>query len=561
MGMQVDVGSASQTGRRTRNEDALAVAVPEARDLVAKGFAFALADGVGGADNGGEAAHCSVHGVIADYYATPDTWEIAFALDRVITAQNRWLRAQRGGGQGALATTLSMLVLRGQRYCVAHVGDTRIYRLRGDRLECLTQDHVWDQRGMEHVLTRALGLDQGILVDFAEDTLAEGDCFILLCDGVWACLPDSRIRQIVQRVEPAQTRAEALVEAALAAGSDDNVSAVVVDLLRLPPAGLTDTLGLSRDLPVPPRLRAGQHLDGLQIDAVLHTSRQSVLYRVRDVRGERWVLKTLPAELAGDDAVREALLLEEWLGKRLNAPQFAPVCPLGPEDRQHLYFLTRWYAGRTLAQTLTEGRRFSPDEVAQLGIQLAQGLSALHRLNILHRDIKPENLHWGEDRVLRILDLGVAWCPGIRERSLQDNPGTPSYLAPELFEGADASLSSEVYAAGVVLYHLLTGRYPYGEIEPFSHPRFQEPVAPTRYRPDVPRWLEALILRAVARDPRQRIETADELRLLLARGDAQALANLPRAPLAERNPLLLWQGLSAGLFLVNLLLIYVVLVS
>ena len=113
-----------------------------------------------------------------------------------------------------------------------------------------------------------------------------------------------------------------------------------------------------------------------------------------------------------------------------------------------------------------------------------------------------------------------------------------------------------MYAAGVTLYHLLTRRYPYGEVEPFQHPRFGDPVPPSRYRPDIPRWLDLLILKAVARDKRLRFETAEEWRLALERGEHKPVLPLPRAPLAAREPLWLWRSLAIASVVVNLLLVY-----
>jgi protein phosphatase len=220
-----------------------------------------------------------------------------------------------------------------------------------------------------------------------------------------------------------------------------------------------------------------------------------------------------------------------------------------------------WHAGTTLQQKIDLGQHFSAAEVGNVGIRLAKGLGALHRLNILHRDIKPANLHQGEDNRLRILDLGVALNPNSHYEDTNGTPGTPSYMAPEFYSGESASVSSDLYAAGVTLYYLLTRHYPYGEIEPFQRPRFGDPVPPTRYRPDIPQWLENIILKAVARDPKQRFETAEEMLLALEIGERKPLITPARTPLAERDPLLLWQGIGILSICINLILIYLLIVS
>jgi serine/threonine protein kinase len=172
----------------------------------------------------------------------------------------------------------------------------------------------------------------------------------------------------------------------------------------------------------------------------------------------------------------------------------------------------------------------------------------------VHRDIKPDNVHVDTQSTLRVLDLGVAASDGEDFREI-NNPGTPSYMAPELFDGEPASESSDLFAVGVTLYELLTRHYPYGEIEPFQHPRFGDPVPPTRYRPDIPAWLEAVLLKAVARTPATRFETVDEFLLALERGAHRPLAIPRRAPLVERASVRLLRVLLALSVLLNVLLL------
>ena len=186
---------------------------------------------------------------------------------------------------------------------------------------------------------------------------------------------------------------------------------------------------------------------------------------------------------------------------------------------------------------------------------LLRGAQYLHSRGIVHRDIKPDNLHLGRDGVLRLLDLGVA-ASEAEDLCEINNPGTPSYMAPELFAGQPASEASDLYACGVTLYELLTRKFPYGEVEPFQHPRFGEPVPPTRHRPDTPAWLEAVLLKACARMPDARFETAEEFRLALERGAWQPLAVPRRTPLLERRPRLALKLLALGSLLLNLVLLF-----
>ncbi|HYQ54077.1 MAG TPA: bifunctional protein-serine/threonine kinase/phosphatase [Pseudomonas sp.] len=549
MSLQLSFAQASATGPRAENQDALRLVTPAPELAASKGYLFALADGVSQCADGGLAARASLQALAMDYYATPATWGVAQALDRLLLAQNRWLRAQ---GSQPLLTTLSALVLRGRRFTLAHVGDCRAYRWHAGRLQCLSEDHVWDQPGMQHVLKRALGLDQHLLVDYLDGDLQPGECYLLVSDGVWASLGDQHIRAILREQPDLQTAADTLVASAHHNGSQDNASALLVRVEQLGASNLGDTLVQLQQWPLPGALRDGQAIDGWQVETRLAHSRQSLLYRVRDGQGQPWLLKTLPAEREQEPGAAQALLLEEWFLRRVAGRHFPELH--AASQRQHLYYVMREHSGRTLAAQLAEQGPLPLPQWLEVARQLLQAVGVLHRRNLLHRDIKPDNLHLGEDGQLRLLDFGLAYCPGLSEASLHELPGTPSFIAPEAFEGQPPSPRQDLYAAGVTLFYLLTGHYPYGEVEAFQRPRFGQPVNASRYRPDLPEWLQHNLQQAVAADPAQRFETAEHWLLLLERGDRQALNSQPR-PLLEREPLKVWRTLALLSLLLNLILL------
>lgn len=550
MPLQLSVGEATATGPRAENQDAIRLVTPAPALAASKGQLFGLADGVSQCVDGGLAARATLQALALDYYATPETWSVVQALERLLLAQNRWLQAN-GGGQ-PLLTTLSTLILRGRRFTIAHVGDCRVYRQRAGQLQRLTEDHVWSQAGMQHVLKRAMGLDQHLVVDYLEGDLEPNDLFILISDGVWATLDDQIIQSILRDEPDPALAASTLVRAAHLAGSQDNASALLVHVDELPESSLADALAQSAQRSATPVLRAGQLFEGWQVDGLVSESRQSRLYRVRDAQQRAWLLKTLPAGVDEEPAA-QALLLEEWFLRRVAGPCFPEVHPA--PQRQHLYFLQREYPGHTLAD---QGALTLPEWLA-LASRLLRALGLLHRRNLLHRDIKPENLHLGDDGELRLLDFGLAYCPGLSADAAGVLPGTPSFIAPEAFTGEPPSVRQDLYAAGVTLYFLLTGRYPHGEVEAFQRPRFGRPTPASRYRPDLPIWIDELLLRAVAADPEQRFETAEEWLLALERGERQSPPTRP-APLLEREPLKIWRGLALVSLLLNLLLIYTLLV-
>jgi len=563
MSLTISTGQSSLTGHRARNEDYVGVVTPPRAQLNVKGAIIAVADGVSGSAGGGEAAEMTIRTVTTDYYATPDTWEPLKALDKVLVAANRWLMAQANANRdlAGMATTLSLLLLRGQRYYAAHVGDTRIYLYRGGELKQLTTDHVWDRPDMRHVLKRAVGLDQHLVVDFMEGELVQGDVFLIMSDGVWDAVEEKTILKALALYDDPVLLCNYLTRTALEKGSQDNCTAVAAKVQALGTDTLSELIASGRHLTVPHKLNPGEVLDDFEIVQLLHESRASVLYQVRHVQTQQlFVLKTLQPLFAGDMDSSAALLNEEWLSKRVVSQYLPQVFPVSLEQRSKLYFVLSWHEGATLQQRLDSGHHFTVAGVSKVGMDMMRGIGALHRLNIIHRDIKPANVHQGSDQRLRILDLGVALSSGAGGVPNMENPGTPSFMAPELFEGQLANAATDIYAAGVTLYHLLTRKYPYGEIEPFQHPRFSEPVPPTRYRPDIPRWLENIVLKAVARDVAQRFETAEEMLLALEYGELKPVLAPARAPLVAKAKYVQWQWIAAFSLMLNFLLIYLLIV-
>jgi serine/threonine protein phosphatase PrpC len=563
MPLTIDTGHATLAGIRERNEDFVGMVTPHEPELSSKGLLAAIADGVSGNEGGREASEYAVRGLLADYYATPDTWPVTQSLDRVVKAINSWVQHQGSirPELAGMATTLTAVVLRGRSYYFAHVGDTRIYLLRNGLLTKLTTDHVLDRPEMHHVLTRAIGLDSRLVIDHGMGELQCGDVFLLATDGVWASLSDDAIAPALSALasgaSDAVATAVALADAALAAGSADNVSALVLKVHALPEQNLRDALSVSRQLPLPPKLKPGQSVDGYLVEELIHASKTTTLYRVLDQKSQRkLVLKTLHQDHADDAQERSAFAHEEWLAKKVVARFFPQV--ITPDQRNFLYYLSTWHPGHTLQQRLDAGEHFTIPDAISHGSKLVRAIGALHRRSIIHRDIKPANVHLGDDHELRLLDLGVAQSGLDYGSNSTPQAGTPSYLAPEQFENQAASPRSDIYAAGVTIYMMLTRRYPYGEIEPFQRPRFGEPAPPSQYRPDIPHWLENVLLKAVAKDPADRFETAEELLLALERGAARPLAAPQQPPLAKRNPVALWQSIALVLLIVNLLLLYLI---
>lgn len=559
MSFDIDIGHHSDPGPRDQNED-FSAAVPPAPHEESFGCIAAIADGVSAGGQGRMAAQTSVMSLVQDFFSAPPTWDTTVVLDRIIGAQNAWLAAHNRRHVGAAMSTLTALALRGHTWTVAHVGDTRAYLVRADECRQLTQDHCIDHPDLRSQLTRAMGQDDAVRVDYLQGELQLGDTFLLLSDGAWGKLPAARLRALAQ-ADSAQAASEAIVAAALAAGAGDNVTALVLRVRGLARSRLEDALVRSRQLPVPPRLKVGDQLDGLTVTTLVADTDVHLLYQVRcQATGALKALKTLHPSRANDPQERAMLAHEAWLGARVaerTGEGFVRLYEV--VDATAFYLLFDWHTGHTLDQ-LAERRK--PDglpvgDVVNWTRSAARSIGRLHRLGVIHRDIKPSNLHLGDDGELRLLDLGVAVSGNEPEEQRSLHAGTPSYMNPELWDDEPVDAQSDLFALGVSLYQLLTGHLPYGDIEPYQKMRYRrDPKPPSRVRPDVPIWLDHVVLKAVAVDKRLRFETAEEFALALERGASRPLQAPSATPIAVRDPVVLWQVAFGVMLLFNLMLVF-----
>jgi serine/threonine protein phosphatase PrpC len=546
---------ASRQGRREDNQDFAGVAQPSPQDLVLRGAVLAVADGMGGAKGGRVAAEMCVHGFMEAWYGLPETLGPEQRVDRALGSANRWIHAmgRRDATLAGMGTTFSAVVLRGRRAHLVHVGDSRIYRLREESLELLSEDHTLSGPEQDHILYRAVGLEARLRIDYSEHPLEPHDRFLLCSDGLYGVLKQAEIaRVLLERATPEST-AETLAELALQRGSQDNVTALVADVIALPKADRQSFRGLIEALPLLDLPAVGDTVDDFRLERLLSSGRYSALFVAADRRSDsRVVLKFPHPRVATEREYHDAFLREAWIGARVKSPWVAEILEQPPGRQTRLYSVMPFYSGTTLEQHLTRQSPVALEQGIDLALKLCKAVHALHRQRIVHRDIKPDNVLLPESGGLKLLDLGIARLPAWDEDAADPVPGTPSYMAPELFRGERGSIASDVFALGVTLYRMFAGgAYPYGEIEPFSTPRFGRPKPLSAHRPDLPAWLDAVLARAIAVDPDQRhadsIELAYELEAGLEKGGGKRTP-ARRVPWYERNPLLFWKLTSLLLF-------------
>jgi len=563
-GVKASVGFASETGPRKQNEDFAGAVfgweLPRPRrDVVA-----ALADGIGGAKGGRVAAETAVRGFLDGFCDLPETMEVRRAAAIVISSLNGWLYGQgkRDPDLAGMGCTFTSLVLRGRIAHVLHVGDSRVYRLRGDRLICLTTDHVRESPeggpARSNILTRALGVETEVRLDYASQPVALHDRFLLCSDGVHAFLTAETVADILRERSASEDSARALVAAALDAGGTDNATALVVDVVELPTAESADIGAAIMQLPLIPVPVDGETIDGFVLKVLVSDGRYTRLFgAVDEVEGGEVVLKFPKPQVASDATYRAAFVREAWVGARINSPWVGRTIELPPGRQTALYTVMPLYPGELLSTRIARRPQVGLEEGRNIAIKLARGTASLHRAGIIHRDIKPDNVILEAGGSLKLIDLGVVRVPGMEDFPPEDIPGTVGYMAPEMFSGEAGNEATDIYALGVTMYRAFAAEFPYGNIDATSPPRRKRPTPLGDLRPDLPAWLQAALARAIALDPAERFGDMIEFAVEMETGPARAPLVVQRPQtLYERNPLRFWQGVSALLALALILSLY-----
>ena len=542
--LEIAAGFATARGPRPDNQDYGAVSLGSEAERALGGIVAAVADGVGGAKAGRVAAELAVREFIAGYRAQNPLLGVSGGALRAIRGYNRWLheRGRVDPEMTGAATTFTALILRGREAIALHVGDSRAWHFREGVLTRLTEDHVLPQPDLNHVLYRAVGIEADVRLDVRGQAIEPHDRLLIASDGVHGVLSDRALGRLLAARQSADADADAIVAAAGEAGTRDNATAIVIDILSVPAIDQSALDAEAARLPILPPPRAGDTIDGFALERLLSDGRYTRLFVARDGVDEV-VLKFPKPALLSESGARAGFLRESFLGQRIDSRFVGRTLRLAEGRQSRLYIAMPFLAGETLEARLLRSPPSIPAGIA-LAVQVAKGVAALHRLGVAHRDIKPDNVIVGADGGCRLIDLGVARVPRMAEFAEAETPGTPSYMAPELYDGAPGDAASDQFALGTTIYRLFTGRYPYGEVEAFSRPRFGEAAPPSRHRPDMPAWIEAAILRAVALDPAQRFSDVEELIHRLEGGSRHAVPPRRRVPLAESHPVALWRAVA-----------------
>ncbi|MGO2513478.1 protein kinase domain-containing protein [Marinomonas polaris] len=564
--LSISIGSSTNKGKKDINQDFLGCQTPAEPLLTTRGVALAVADGISSSEVSQAASEFAISRFLEDFYHTSDVWSVKTSGEKVIKSINAALYSQTQNGPSRFdkdkgyVCTFAVIVLCANAAHIFHLGDSRVYRLVDGKLEQLTQDHRRAVSVSESYLTRALGIEPIIEVDYQTLPMTKGDIFVMATDGVYEFLEAEQIITCIVESESLDQTAEHLIALALENGSDDNLSIQIARVDEVPSYQLEDVQQGVSLLPLPPLLRERMTFDGYEILRSVYVSSRSHVFLACDIdSNELVVIKTPSAELSDDAAYLESFMLEDWIAKRLNNPHVVKAIE-SPRQRQFRYLATEYIEGQSLAQWMIDNPKPTLEQTRDIISQIANGLQAFHRKSMIHQDIRPANIMIDKHNTVKIIDFGSTYIAGVSNTKNEEVlRGTMRYSAPEYFLGHAGSERSDIYALGVITYQMLSGnQFPYSP--KIAQARSIAAQQRLTYRSviteasELPVWIDDALHKALNINPLKRYEEVSEFVYDLHHPN-QTFLDRTRPPLMQRNPVMFWQGVSFVLFLVILFLL------
>ncbi len=566
--LRVAVGQYSDKGRKELNQDFHGVYIPKEPQLSSKGVAIALADGISSSQVSQIASEAAVSSFLEDYFCTSEAWSVKKSAQQVLMATNSWLYSQTQQSQyrydkdRGYVCTLSAIIIKSSTAHLFHLGDARIYRVHHGSMEQLTKDHrLWVSQQQSY-LSRALGMDSHIEIDYARLSVETGDIFFLATDGVYEYTNAEDVNTaILAHSDNLDLAAKVLVCKAYEKGSTDNLTAQIIRIDQLPLLDADTVQQKLTELPFPPLLEAREIFDGYKIIRKLHGSSRSHVYLAEDIEtGNAVVLKTPSIDLRDQPAYLEKFLMEEWVAKRISSPYVVKPCPQ-TRKRNFIYIALEFIEGQPLSQWMLDNPKPDLESVREIVEQIAKGLRAFHRLEMLHQDLRPANVIIDKSGTVRIIDFGSTKVAGIDEIASPINHqhilGTAQYTAPEYFLGENGDARSDLFSLAVMTYQMLSGKLPYGA--EVAKCRSRSAQLKLKYRTvlsdegEIPAWVDYTLQKALRTNPEKRYQEISEF-LYDLRKPSQEFLNKTRPPLIERNPVIFWQAVSFALAVTSLIL-------
>jgi hypothetical protein len=493
-------------------------------------LAAAHPDGPDRAQNAAASAQLAVHSFADGYYGARRTFGPRRAAAVALASINAWLfgQIQHGATRKFSPVSLTALVICGRDIGIAHIGVCRVYRRRRGAVLRLTRDHIRvPQEGHAHP-TRAIGLDLETSFDYIDEPAEPGDEFLLTTLALNA--PEA-------------------IAAAFALKPGDGTS-ILVRIAETPARDTKRSQGDLATLPLRAPPREGEIWDGFLIGKTIYRGRYTMLKAARDTFENRDVALKIPLpSMLQDEVFAAGFMREAWIGTTIRGTNIARYIDLPEDRRSSLYLVMPLYRGETLEARLNRAPPVTLPDGIGIALKLCEAVQDLAAIQVIHRDIKPENIMLLENNAVKLIDLGLAYLPGIDMQDALRPGGTMRYMAPELFKGVQANDRSEVFALAVTIYRMFAaGPFPFGQ---------REGVPLRRMRPDLPQWLGQILSRALNENPALRFADAGELGAALQEGLVSGQADEPPAEFVflGLTKLQLWQISAVALALACLALL------
>jgi serine/threonine-protein kinase len=368
------------------------------------------------------------------------------------------------------------------------------------------------------VLTRNIGQNPTIQVDYARSVLRSRDVVVQCSDGLHGAVTESELRDCVSHMPPDEA-CERLVRLAEKRGSEDNISVQILRVENVQRVGYyRGAVAYYAPLrtTVANELQVGQILDErFEITDVISRSGMSSVFKATDLKtGQTVALKVPLLKLESDPAFYARFEREEEIGRSLDHPSILKIIPVDPKERSRPYLVTEYLEGHTLDEVLQHVKPMPETDALRITSRLCDAIDYLHRHGVVHRDLKPQNIMLCNDGSLRIMDFGIAKAAASRRITFggfSPTLGTPDYMAPEQVKGQRGDERTDIYSLGAILYEMVTGRLPFEGPNAYAvmNARLSgDPVAPRTYNPSLRPEVEEIILHAMARSPADRYPSA-----------------------------------------------------
>jgi serine/threonine protein phosphatase PrpC len=554
------LGASSSSPQTSDRADIFAVYTGETFHRPGRGVLAAVARGIGAGPRAQqaahEAAHVAIHLLMEGYFGAAATLGVRRAAAHALSSANAWMFSRsRIDSEHTMRAALAAMIFAGRRVGIVNIGDCRVYRVRKGQLTPLTEDHTRPFADGT-VLTRSIGSDAELHIDYAEDEPQRSDRYIIVSRGAYAGV--AQLAEKLTAPVPPDALAESLAPARQTDDSGQDATSVVIEVEQIPEATLDELSTLFQKLPLRGAPRDGENWDGFVLGRTLYRSRYTTLKLAHDTVNDHDVVLKIPLpSMLHDQVFRAGFLREAWVGATVHSPRIASYIDVPAERRSSLYLVLPYYRGETLEARLTRPPPIAYLDGIGLALKLCAAVEDLAAFQIVHRDLKPDNVLMLSGGDIKLIDLGMAYLPGIDEPDDDRLGGTTRYMAPELFRKIPADQCSEVFSLGVTIYRLFSGgAFPFGQ---------REAVPLQRLRPDIPSWVGVCLKKAIENDRNLRFQNASEFAKALEQGLNQAnLTASKEASVASPSrarriaPVRLWQGLTvlfAAAFLVALALL------